>query len=204
MPVLKNAKWEAFAQGLAKGQAVGDAYVNAGYKDSPASATRLSKNVKIRARVKEIMDRGADRAEVSIERVLTEMARLGFGDIRKAFDADGNLKRPEEWDDDFAAAVSSIEVVSRPSSEPVDEEQEPQAHGGSLKRNRNTKVEYVHKIKLWDKNSALEKLAKHLGMFIDRTEITGKDGAAIQIEEVSARDIITSRLAGLSARGTKK
>jgi phage terminase small subunit len=176
MPVLKNAKWEAFAQGLAKGLAVGDAYVNAGYKDSPASATRLSKNVKIQARVDELVAKGADRAEATVERVLKEMARLGFGDIRKAFDDDGFLKRPEEWDDDFAAAVASIEVVSRPSSEPADEEQEPQAHGGSLKRNRNTKIEYVHKIKLWDKNSALEKLAKHLGMFIERHEHTGKDG----------------------------
>lgn len=35
-----------------------------------------------------------------------------------------------------------------------------------------------------DKLRALELLARHLGMFIDRTEITGKDGGAIQTEEV--------------------
>lgn len=30
---------------------------------------------------------------------------------------------------------------------------------------------------------ALELLARHLGMFIDRTEITGKDGGAIELEQ---------------------
>jgi len=34
-----------------------------------------------------------------------------------------------------------------------------------------------------DKLRALELLARHLGMFIDRTEITGKDGEALQIEQ---------------------
>jgi phage terminase small subunit len=33
-----------------------------------------------------------------------------------------------------------------------------------------------------DKLRALELLARHLGMFIDRTEITGKDGDAIRIQ----------------------
>lgn len=34
-----------------------------------------------------------------------------------------------------------------------------------------------------DKLRGLEMLAKHLGMFIDRTEITGKDGGAIELEQ---------------------
>lgn len=34
-----------------------------------------------------------------------------------------------------------------------------------------------------DKLRAFELIAKHLGMFIDRTEISGKDGEAIRIEE---------------------
>lgn len=33
-----------------------------------------------------------------------------------------------------------------------------------------------------DKLRALELLARHLGMFVDRTELTGKDGGAIEIE----------------------
>ena len=34
-----------------------------------------------------------------------------------------------------------------------------------------------------DKLRGLELLARHLGMFVDRTEITGKDGEAIRIQE---------------------
>ena len=34
-----------------------------------------------------------------------------------------------------------------------------------------------------DKLRGLELLARHLGMFIDRTEITGKDGGAIELEQ---------------------
>lgn len=54
MPALENARHEAFAQGLAKGLGVNKAYVGAGFKSSPAAATRLSKNVKIVARVEEL------------------------------------------------------------------------------------------------------------------------------------------------------
>lgn len=48
---------------------------------------------------------------------------------------------------------------------------------------------------------AAELLAKHLGMFVEKTEITGKDGEAIKIEEVQneATDFL-STIARLAAR----
>lgn len=50
-----------------------------------------------------------------------------------------------------------------------------------------------------------ELLAKHLGMFIDRTEISGPDGEAIQMEQkVNERAAdFTRKLAGLAAAGGK-
>jgi hypothetical protein len=49
----------------------------------------------------------------------------------------------------------------------------------------------------------LELIAKHLGMFIDRTEITGKDGAAIQMEQKVKEDVAAfiSSLSRLAKRG---
>lgn len=94
---------------------------------------------------------------ITAERVLEELGRLGFADLRGAFDDRGNLRRPEDWPDALAAAVSSVEVVTRSLGE--------------------SEVEYVHKLKLWDKNSALEKIAKHLGMFIERHQHTSPDGS---------------------------
>jgi phage terminase small subunit len=49
-------------------------------------------------------------------------------------------------------------------------------------------------------NRALELLGKHLGMFVELHELSGKDGGPIQTEEVSARGIILDRLAGRAAR----
>jgi phage terminase small subunit len=174
MPVLKNAKHEAFAQGLAKGLSASEAYVGAGYKESRSAASRLSTNVNIEQRVAELVNKGAQKAETTVARVLQELSRIGFSDIRKAFDENGHLLPPSEWDDDFAASIASVEVVTKVLPGEADEEQEPQGHGGSLRRRRNAKVEYVHKIKVWDKNSALEKIAKHLGMFVDKIEHSGE------------------------------
>ena len=163
MPILPNPRHESFAQALAKGKSAAEAYEAAGYKPSRSAASRLSTNVNIEARVAELVGKGADKAEVTIARVLDEMRRLGFSDIRKAFDENGNLKPVSAWDDDTAAAISSVEVVTRPGAD-VDED-------------GNRQVEYVHKIKVWDKNSALEKLAKHLGMFVERVDHTSSDGS---------------------------
>lgn len=67
MPVLENAKHERFAQGLARGLGVTEAYVTAGFADSPASASRLSKKVNIRNRVKELQQKGATRTAATVE-----------------------------------------------------------------------------------------------------------------------------------------
>lgn len=49
---------------------------------------------------------------------------------------------------------------------------------------------------------ASELLAKSIGMFIERTEVTGAGGSAIQIEEVNdAAAAFTRTIAGLAARG---
>lgn len=49
----------------------------------------------------------------------------------------------------------------------------------------------------------LELLARHLGMFIERTEISGPDGEAIKMEQRTKQDVadFTSRLSRLAAVG---
>lgn len=173
MPALSNKRHEAFAQALARGQSASDAYVTAGYKESRSAASRLSTNVNIERRVAELVHKAADRAEIDVARVLKELVRLGTSDIRDAFTDGGSLKDPKDWTDDFAASVASVEVVTKP---------------GETDDDGNRTVEHVHKIKVWDKNSALEKLAKHLGMFIDRHEHTGKNGKPIETETVHKLD----------------
>lgn len=129
------------------------AAIRAGYSQKTArqvGAENLAKPV-IATAVQERMAARQQRTEVTQDRVLLELARLGFADLREVFTTSGHMKLPGEWSDSLGAAISSVEVVVRPNGE-YDEDGRPE-------------VERVHKIRLWDKNSALEKIAKHLGMF---------------------------------------
>lgn len=54
MPVLKNAKHERVAQGLAKGLSADKAYATAGYKPHRGNAARMSANESIKARVADL------------------------------------------------------------------------------------------------------------------------------------------------------
>lgn len=167
------------------------AAVRAGYSEKTAysQGQRLLKNVEVAEAIRIGQAKAAETAEVTIARVLQELSRIGFSDLRNAFTEAGALKPPREWDDDLAASIAAVEVVTRNVGKDAD---------------GNTEIEHVHKLKLWDKNSALEKIAKHLGMFVDRVEHTGRDGGPVQVEDVSARDIIAGRIAGLAARKAKE
>ncbi|MDV4167802.1 terminase small subunit [Rhodovulum sp. FJ3] len=140
------------------------AAIRAGYSEKTAYSMgqRLLKNVEVQKAIAAAQSKRSDRVGVQAEDVLRELVRVGMSDLRKAFTADGKLRPLNELDDDTASAISSVKVVTRPSGE-VDE------HG-------NRAVEYVHEVKLWDKNSALEKIAKHLGMYVERVEHTSPDG----------------------------
>lgn len=74
MAALTNRKHELFAQGLAKGLPASRSYTEAGYKPSEAHASRLAANGKVKARVAELIERAAVRAEITAADVV-EMLR---------------------------------------------------------------------------------------------------------------------------------
>lgn len=76
MPVLPNAKHEMFAQELAKGKTADEAYQLAGYKANRGNAATLKANQSILARLSEIMERGAKRAEVSVSSITERLIRI--------------------------------------------------------------------------------------------------------------------------------
>lgn len=80
VPTLDNPKHERFAQGLAQGKSQADAYAAAGYAASEPNASRLTRNDKVAARVAEIQNRGAERAEISVAAVLRELWAIGTAD----------------------------------------------------------------------------------------------------------------------------
>jgi len=129
------------------------AAIAAGYKEktAPAMGAENLKKPYLAAEIARAMDERSSRTKITQDRILLELAKIGFSDLRKAMSDGGGLLPPCEWDDETAGAISSLEVVTTRSSD-TDE-------------NGNAIPEHVHKIKTWDKLAALEKLGKHLGMF---------------------------------------
>lgn len=185
MPILSDPAYEKFAQGLVAGKTAIKAFTDAGFAHNYGNCIRLKQHPDVKARVAEILGRAANRAEITIADVVTELAKIGFVDIRGMFTDDGSIKRVEDIDDDTAAAISSIEVITR------------RVPGGDA-----DEVEQVAKFKLYDKRAALVDIGKHLGMFVERVEHTGKDGGAIEIAEMSPTEQ-ARRIAFALARGTQ-
>lgn len=117
------------------------AYLRAGYtargNSAEVAASRLLSNVKVQSIIQQKQGEIASRCDVTAEKVIREVSAVAFSDVRKLFNPDGSLKPVHELDDATAAAIAAIEV---------------DASG-------------VRKIKVWDKNSAHERLCKHLGLF---------------------------------------
>lgn len=115
MPALENPKHERFAQELAKGKTQAEAYAEAGYKPSEPNASRLTSNDKVKARVAELMNRAAIRAEISIAGVTESLLRIAEK-AESLGDASGLNVAKTAWMD--AAKVNGL-VVDRSQTENV-------------------------------------------------------------------------------------
>jgi phage terminase small subunit len=165
---------EAF---LVNGENGTDAAITAGFSAHTAAsqASRLLKDVKVQAAIKERRDALLSKLELTTEAVLRSLAQAVFFDPRKLYRADGSLKDVHEMDDDTAMALAGLEVTEDYATAPLETELERQAHGGELKRQRGAKVlaSRTAKVKWHDKTSAREQAMKHLGLFkADNTQRT--------------------------------
>lgn len=73
MPVLKNARHEKFAQGMAKGKTLTDAYAAAGYKGDRRAASNLWTNVDIKERVSELQQKTVKKVEITVDSLALEL-----------------------------------------------------------------------------------------------------------------------------------
>lgn len=154
--IMLTAQQEKFALGIAAGKTQADAYREAYPKSKkwkPESvhekASHLMRHVKVRARIDELRERVTKAGIATAERVLLEASRLALFDPRKLFKEDGSPKPINELDDDTAAALAGLDV------------HEEYANVGD----ERVFVGYTKKYKVADKNSALEKLFKHHGLY---------------------------------------
>lgn len=132
-----------------------------------AAAARLLANVSVSDAIAHRVKHLTETADVTVERVLKELVRMAWVDIGGAFDEKGALKPIHDIPEDVRRAIISIE--SDELWETV-EYQEPQAQGGSLKRERKELIGYTKKVKFADKKGSNELLGKYLKMFVERHE----------------------------------
>lgn len=172
MPVLANPKHEAYAQHRAKGLPHELAHKKTGYKPGKRNGDRFRRDGVILARIQEIQSISANKAGITIDRIMKEAALIGFSNLNDYIDTTGSepVMRLDRTTRDQMAALSEITTETRyeragPGEEPV----------------RVVKT----KIKAWDKLAALEKLGKQLGMWRDKAELE----VAVKFEAPSGLDV---------------
>jgi phage terminase small subunit len=151
---------------ISNGRNAAAAAKTVGYSESVAKlmSRKILKRPEVQAIINEFMQKQVAKSNLTAERVLQEMERLCFSDGRKLLNADGTLKRVNEWDDDTAAAVASLKIT-----------EEYEGKGKTRERVGTTKD-----IKFWDKGNALNMAAKHLGLF-ERDNAQRAPNLALQV-----------------------
>lgn len=163
-----TVKQEKFVQGLFSGLSQREAYKQAFNtekmlaKTIDEAACKLAKTSKIATRLSELTNELKDRNMVTAEKVLAELAKIGFADI-KQFLRYGTEKVRVGTDDEGNPVFRYNQVVDAKSSDEVD---------GTLVSEVIISKDGTFKFKLHDKMAALDKMGKHLGLFSDKEAST--------------------------------
>ncbi len=166
------------------------AYIAAGYKArgsaAEANASRLLRNDKVKNALQAARNARAERTEITADKVLKELALIGFS----------NMADYAKWAGEGAYFYDSDDLTR--------EQAAAVAEVSSKKTTRKTQndddVETVEiKLKLHDKKGALVDIGRHLGMFTDKLEHSGK----IEHDFEGAKDELAARLQRLVESSTE-
>lgn len=155
------------------------AAIRAGYSRKTAQmigSENLSKPI-IAEAIDIAMKAKRERNAVTADRVLAELAKIGFADITRAV----------EWGE--ALSIESMNGDGEKTGEPLIVQGVAMIASANLPPEVTAAISEVRKtkdgisIKFHDKTAALLNIGKHLGMFTDKVELTGKDGGPINITD---------------------
>lgn len=164
----------------------------AGYSETMAAtkAYQWVSNGKAKAHVyaavQAAIEKRAKRSTVTADRVLAELAKIGFSslsdvtdwgtkEVAFGFDEDGKRLRPEDIGD-----ATLVTYADAPFVKPVNRDDLPpdiRAAVAEVSLGRDG-----FKIKMHDKGAALALMARHLGMLVDKSEVSGPNGGPIQLQ----------------------
>ena len=155
MPNKLTTKQRRFVEEYLVDGNASQAAVRAGYSERTArqQGYRLLTKVYIAVAIAAAQEERSKRTEVTADRVVEELARIAFADIRNLFvwDEEQAAYVPsQDLSDDAAAGVSSVKAKT--------------THYNG-KNGDGDRTEILVELKTYDKLKALELLAKHLGLF---------------------------------------
>lgn len=152
------------------------AAIRSGYSKSGAEVRgcELLRNSKVAKAIETAMEARSQRVKIDQDRVLAEVARIAFFDIRRLYKEDGSLKRPDELDDEAAAVLSSVEI-------------------NQLGPDDNGLIQ-TKKVRIFDKLSALTLAMRHLGMLRDKVDHN------VNLQR-STQDLTDDELAAIASAG---
>lgn len=164
---------DAFSRAIVSGMTYSEAYRQAykvadGTKQSSVNerASHTASMPAVKDRIAELMAAAADKAVLDASETLREIRRVALSDIAGIMTPEGMVKLPNELDPATRAAVASFKV------------------------DEYGRLEY----KFWDKNSALEKAAKVLGLYeLDNKQKTDPLKALV--------DAVTGNVQGVAKGG---
>ena len=141
------------------------AAIRAGYSPKTAEnqASRLLRNAQVAEAIRVRQEQLRERTNVTAQRVIEELANIGFVDPRELFGALGIPYDPAVFPEKVARAIASIKVSTTPS----DTEGEP--------------ATTTWEVRFWEKPKALHTMAHILGMLKDKVEHSGTDGKPIRV-----------------------
>lgn len=134
---------------------------------------RLLSDPNVAAAIAEAQTKRSERTQITQDRVLAELAKIGFADMRKLLRWTGNLPKmdEDEAEETGEVSISVANFVQLFDSDELDDEiaaciaEISQTKDGALK------------VKLHDKQAALVSIGRHLGMFNDRVVVEHVDRA---------------------------
>ena len=173
----KNRFCNEYARDLNAKQAA----IRAGYSAHSAAATanKMMKDPKVREHIQAALDRRAARTNIKADAVLLEMAKVGFADMGEFAKWDNETLELIASEDLPAGATASVaEVVSTETAAGVK----------------------VTKIKLHSKLEALRDMARHLGMFVERVDVSGSVSIDAAVYEEKTLEELDEMLAAMRAR----
>ena len=138
-------------------------------------ACELMDNVNVTARIADLRAAAETRTGITQDRVLRELAKLGFSDLRKAVAWGKELVVQDD-----TGTTEVVNGVSLVDSESIDDDTVAAIQEIS-------QTAQGIKIKMHDKRAALVDIGRHLNMFTDRIEHTGDIGFGARLAAALAK-----------------